>query len=242
MPQPERIPASPLIATEGGQDLASRRYMAGRVAHDLNNYLTAILGYGELLEGLLTPGSKGATFLAEMLHAGGKARDFTRQLQAFSGRLVLDPERVDVNDLIIQGEEQIRRVLGDRIDLELTLDSAAPPVDLDRQYGVQMLRWMAQDAARIMNGLGRMCITTAAARTETPDAAFCLVRIDDTVPAPAPPLRLRYFEPFTPGDDLPKAVARAGVAGVVEQHGGTIHVDESPQGTRVIHILLPAAL
>jgi len=215
--------------------------MAGRVAHDLNNYLTAILGYGELLEGLLSPGSKGATFLTEMLNASGKARDFTRQLQAFSGRLVLDPERVDLNELILQGEDQIRHVLGDRVDLELTLDSAIPEVEIDRQYGIQMLRWMAQDAAHLMHGEGRLRMSTSASDDDAKPGRWVLLQVDDSVPAPPAHLRTRYFEPFVPGDELPKAVARAGVAGVVEQHGGTVRVDEGPRGQRVIRIRLPAA-
>ena len=215
--------------------------MAGRIAHHLNNYLTAILGYGELLQAAVAADPRASELLSEMLHASGRAQDFSRQLQAFSGRLMMDPERTDLNELLLDVEEELMDLVGSDVELRIETDNRLPDVEVDVRHASSMFKWLVQDAVAAMGGAGRLRIRTSALTNSVDQPPWALVMAEDTATPPPASDRLSYFEPFVQTDGVPKGIARTGVAGVVRQHGGRIELQAPEDGGRCIRIRLPAA-
>jgi len=236
---PQRVPSTAGHEHSTADRLDSHRHMAGRIAHDLNNYLTAILGYGELLEGLLAQDPRARGFLKEMLQASGKAQDFSRQLQAFSGRLLMDPTRANLNDVLLDAEDDLVDILGPDVDLRIETDLRLPDVEIDLRHARSMFRWLAVDAVAAMGEKGSMRISTSVLSNTVGDTPWVLITSEDSGAPPAASNRLCYFEPYVQGDGMPKGIARTGVAGVVRQHGGRIELQNSERGGRCIRIRLP---
>jgi len=221
--------------------LETQRHLAGCVAHDLNNYLTAILGYGELLEDRFADDESASRFLRELLQASGRAQDFSRQLQAFSGRLVMDPQRADLNELLFDVEDELLDILGPGIDLRIETDNRLPDVEVDVRHVKAMLRWLAEDALGAMGSKGELCIGTRALSNSVDQAPSVLLVSEDSGTPPEEADRRRYFEPFRKAPGLPKGLARTGVAGVAQHHGGRAEMEAREEGGRRIRIVLPAA-
>ena len=241
MAHSQRVPSATDSDSSASEHLDTQRYMAGRIAHDLNNYLTAILGYGELLQSSVASDPRASGFLAEMLHASGRAQDFSRQLQAFSGRLIMDPERADLNEILLDSEEDLLDAVGVGVELRIETDHRIPEVEIDVRHARSMLIWLATDAVTAMNGQGSLRLSTSVLTNSVGEPPWAVVLAEDTGIPPAASNRLCYFEPFVPGDGMPKGIARTGVAGVVRQHGGRIELQAPETGGRRIRIRLPAA-
>jgi len=237
----QRVPSALGTDASASEHLDTQRYMAGRIAHDLNNYLTAILGYGELLQSAVASDPRASGFLAEMLQASGRAQDFSRQLQAFSGRLIMDPERSDLNELLLDAEDDLMDIVGPDVELRIETDNRLPDVEVDLGHATSMFRWLAQDACAAMGGKGTLRIATHALTNSVDQPSWALLTAEDTATPPAASDRLCYFEPFVRSDGMPKGIARTGVAGVVRQHGGRIELQAPEAGGRCIRIRLPAA-
>ena len=97
--------------------------LSGGIAHDFNNLLGVIIGYGEILEEKLEPGSPLRGSVDEILRAGQRAATLTRQLLAFSRQQVLDPKVLDLNAVISDTGNMLRRVIGEDVELAVVLDS-----------------------------------------------------------------------------------------------------------------------
>src|SRR5439155_6820501 len=95
--------------------------LAGGLAHDFNNVLTAVFGYVDLLSEELAPGSHAREDVEEIRRAAERAAALTRQLLAFSRQQVLDPIVLSVNDLIRNLDKMLRRLIGEDVDLRLNL-------------------------------------------------------------------------------------------------------------------------
>src|SRR5439155_5792581 len=103
--------------------------LAGGVAHDFNNMLTAIIGYSELVLQQLTAGTPVYRDVEEIRHAGASAAALTRQLLAFSRKQILQPQILDLNGIVSRMTALLRRLIGE--DVELVLRLAGP---LDRVW------------------------------------------------------------------------------------------------------------
>src|SRR6266480_6927555 len=108
--------------------------LAGGVAHDFNNFLTAILGYSDLLVAEIPGRGTGAKYLSEIRSAAGRAASLTRQLLTFSRRQPLEPRVLEVNTLIHNLERSILRLLGENISVlcELMPEKKHIKVDPDQ--------------------------------------------------------------------------------------------------------------
>jgi two-component system cell cycle sensor histidine kinase/response regulator CckA len=105
------------------QRLESVGLLAGGVAHDFNNVLTAIKGYCAMIQQELPQRSPMAEDLLEINKAANRAADLTRQLLAFSRRQVIQPRLVDLNGIVRDLERMLRRLIGEDIDLRVQLDT-----------------------------------------------------------------------------------------------------------------------
>jgi CheY-like chemotaxis protein len=158
-----------------------------------------------------------------VLRAGERAAGLTRQLLAFSRKQVLQPEAVDVNQLIAHTSWMLRRIIGEHIRLDLSLCSEAC-VYADRGQLEQVLLNLCVNARDAMTGGGRIVIAT----TEVGSNGSSRVRIgvSDTGAGIPPEVLPHIFEPFFTTKDRGKGtgLGLATVYGVVQQSGGTIQV------------------
>ena len=130
--------------------------LAGGVAHDFNNLLTAILGYGELILAQAEESPELRANVEEILAAANRAASLTRQLLAFSRRQTLQPEPLDLNEVVRGIDKMLRRILGEDLTIELGLAPGLPAVEADRNQVEQVLINLAVNARDAMPGGGTL--------------------------------------------------------------------------------------
>ncbi len=217
--------------------------LAGGVAHDFNNMLTAVLGNVELLRTTVTPlEADRALFqdgLQQIEDAGLRAADLTRQLLAFSRKQLLQPEVLDLSALVMGMEKMLRRLIQEDIELDIRCAAEAGCIRADHGQIEQVVLNLALNARDAMTAGGRLLIEVAAAEldrkfaareTDTAGGPHLLLTVSDTgVGIPADILE-RIFEPFfttkTAGQGT--GLGLATVHGIVRQSGGHIVVGSEP--------------
>ena len=144
--------------------------LAGGIAHDFNNLLLAVRGYGETaLLRLQADESGAAPYVQEMLAAAERAAELTRQLLAFSRRQLLNPQVLDLNEVVGQMEGPLRRMLGP--DVEAALPATSPCWSRWTLSQLeQVLANLAVNARDAMERRGRLTIELAAVRDREPSA------------------------------------------------------------------------
>jgi PAS domain S-box-containing protein len=223
--------------------------LAGGIAHDFNNLLTAILGYTDFLLQDVPGPSKGDV---EGIHrAGRSAAALTRQLLAFSRRQVLLPVVLDLNATIAGTEKLLRRLIGEDVELALTLEPSLPPVTADPGQIEQVVLNLAVNARDAMPDGGRLTIATSAGaigadtmRDGMPVKAgpYVVITVTDTGCGMSDEVRSRIFEPFftTKGVGRGTGLGLATVYGIVQQSNGYIDVLSAPGRGTTFRIGLPA--
>lgn len=215
--------------------------LAGGVAHDFNNILTAISGYADFLLGDLPEDSALRSDAAEIRQAADRGSSLTRQLLALSRRQVVDPEHLDLGAVIVGVEKMLRRIVGEDLAFEV---EAAPdlPVYADRGQLEQVLMNLVLNARDAMPGGGTVSIRGA--RVQDPfggDSARVLLEVADTGSGMPPPVMDRVLEPFFTTTEAGRGtgLGLSIVHGIVTEAGGRIKVEsELGKGTRV-RIYLP---
>ncbi|MCE9582654.1 MAG: response regulator [Planctomycetes bacterium] len=217
--------------------------LAGGVAHDFNNLLTAIIGYAELARDRFAEGDPLRKEMDEILKAGDRASSLTRQLLAFGRKQVLQPQVIEVNAIVADTEKLLRRLIGENIQLEMTLAPDAGRVRADRGQIEQVLINLAVNARDAMPAGGRLSLRTArvaavavasAPGTPPPDAACVRFSIADTGVGMSPEVLAHIFEPFFTTKERGRGtgLGLATVYGIVRQSGGRISVNSVPgEGT-----------
>ncbi len=233
------------------QKLESVGRLAGGVAHDLNNLLSPILGYSEMLQAELESGSRHQEYVEFVLQAALRARDLVRQLLAFGRKQALVMETADLNRIVRSFVPLLQRTIREdiRIDLDLSPSLAAVRVDVGQIEQVIMnLVVNAQDA---MPEGGSILFETeeaaldrvyADSHGDVQPGPCVLLRVSDTGGGMSEEVRSQIFHPFytTKKDGLGTGLGLATTYGIVKQHGGHIGVrSEVGQGT-TFTIYLPA--
>ncbi|HVP30193.1 MAG TPA: PAS domain S-box protein [Myxococcota bacterium] len=223
--------------------------LAGGVAHDFNNLLTAIQGYGTHLLERLERDDPRREEVSEILRAGERATDLTRQLLAFSRRQDLAPEIVDLNALVSEVERLLRRLIGEHIELATDLGEERLCVRADPGQLQQVLVNLAVNARDAMPEGGRLTIETrplridASSGTATPVGQGDWVRLSvtDTGFGMDEATLARVFEPFftTKEPGRGTGLGLASVYGTVQQSGGQVEVSSRPGIGSTFTIYLP---
>src|SRR5215212_4799380 len=137
--------------------------LAGGVAHEVNNMMTGVIGFSEFLLRSLEEGDARRADVEEIIKAGTRAADVTRQLLAFTRQQFLQPQILDVNTVVSNMEKLLRRSLGEAHSLELRLSSGVAPLRADRGQLEQVLINLVINARDALSGHGRVTIETGAA-------------------------------------------------------------------------------
>ncbi|MGP8246017.1 MAG: PAS domain S-box protein [Bryobacteraceae bacterium] len=224
--------------------------LAGGVAHDFNNMLTVISGYNRMILEDLPPESKLRGYVEETLKAADRAASVTSQLLAFSRRQVMQPVVVDVNRVIAHAEKMLRRLIGEDVELELSLSDSLGPIRADPNHLEQAIVNLAVNARDAMPGGGRLRIQTTAVTldedfTRTHPALrpgpFLRVDVSDTGHGMDEATIAHIFEPFFTTKERGRGtgLGLATVYGMVQQTGGDVQVTSQPGHGSTFHVYFP---
>ena len=233
------------------QKLESIGRLAGGVAHDLNNMLSPILGYGELLMQDLQGDEKKQESLRQIVKAGHRARDLVRHLLAFSRRQTLAYTVLNINQTAKGFEQLLRRTIREDIELVLRPSPDVQPIKGDVGQIEQVIMNLCVNAQDAMPDGGKLTIETAMVDLDadylsdhpgTQEGRYVMLAISDTGVGMDADTQSQIFEPFfsTKGEQG-TGLGLATVYGIVKQHGGNIWVySESGRGT-TFKVYLPVA-
>ncbi|MBD3165140.1 PAS domain S-box protein [bacterium] len=212
------------------QRLESIGRLSGGIAHDFNNLLTAITGNAELAIMALEKDHPARADVEEILSTADRAGTLTRQLLAFSKRRTAHPIPLDINHTIRSMEKMLRRMIGEDVILQLTLEPNLPAVNIDPAHLEQVLINLVVNARDAMPVGGELILDTCLVRRKTPDPNHVALRVTDSGEGMDEETRNHIFEPFftTKSPEKGTGLGLATVYGIVQQHNGTIECSSSP--------------
>jgi PAS domain S-box-containing protein len=226
--------------------------LAGGVAHDFNNMMSAVIGFSELVLHRLEEDHPVRRQVEEIRRAGERASDMTHQLLAFSRKQVLQPKVLDLNAIVAETEKLLGRLIGEHVELVTVLDPDLDPIEADPGQLGQVLMNLAVNARDAMPNGGTLTFETqnvelddgyAASHFEIEPGSYVVLSVSDTGIGMHAETRTRIFEPFftTKGEGEGTGLGLATVYGIVTQSGGTISVYSEPGRGTTFKIYLPRA-
>jgi CheY-like chemotaxis protein len=228
--------------------------LAGGVAHEVNNMMTGVIGFSEFLLRSLEDGDERRSDVEEIIKAGTRAADVTRQLLAFTRQQFLQPQVLDVNAVVNDMEKMLRRSIGEDHALEFRLSPDAGHLRADRGQLEQVLINLVLNARDAIAHDGRVTIQTAPALwdevyaqrhggVDLPLGSYVMLAVSDTGCGMDQEVQARIFEPFftTKAVGQGTGLGLSTVYGIVKQSGGYVWVYSEPGKGSVFKIYLPAA-
>ena len=225
--------------------------LAGGIAHDFNNLLTAIIGYAELISTRESNEPIVKQHGELIRKAGEQAATLTKQLLAFSRKQLLQPKVIDLNQLVVDMEKLLRRVIGERFDLKTLPEADMGRVLADPTQIEQVILNLGVNARDAMPTGGQLTIRTANVHLDkwrAPQISVSLaagdyveLSVTDTGQGMDEETKSRIFEPFftTKGPGKGTGLGLATVYGIVRQTGGGISVESAPGEGSTFRIYLP---
>jgi two-component system, cell cycle sensor histidine kinase and response regulator CckA len=225
--------------------------LAGGVAHDFNNILTAIVGYTDLLAAELGSNAQQLEDLEEIRKAARRAAALTRQLLAFSRKQVLEPRIIDVNDVVLNLDKMLRSLISENIELKTDLAENLAAARADPNQIEQVVMNLAINARDAMPDGGTVTIETRNATLDDAYAAqhvsvipgeYVMLAVSDTGCGMDEKTKSRIFEPFftTKPPGRGTGLGLSTVYGIVKQTGGNIWLYSEPGKGTTFKIYLPA--
>jgi len=232
------------------QKMESIGRLAGGVAHDFNNMLSVIIGNAEMAVGSLAPSDPLHKTLNDILNAGKRSADLTRQLLAFARKQTVNPRVLDLNDTITGMIKMLRRLIGEHIDLGWHPGFPLWKVKIDPSQVDQILANLVVNGRDAIEKTGRISIETA---NQTCDAAlgldqpewipgdYVLLAVGDDGCGIGKEALDNIFEPFytTKKEGQGTGLGLATVYGIVKQNNGFINVYSEPGRGTTFRIYLP---
>jgi len=224
--------------------------LSGGIAHDFNNHLGVIIGYSRVLKKALGGNNALCEHALEIEKAGERAASLTKQLLAFSRQQVLTPSVLSLNTLASDMESMLPRLLGEDIEVSLTLEPELGNVKADPSQIEQVIMNLAVNARDAMPAGGKLKIETANVEFDqtytrshpgSMPGKYVLLAVSDTGTGMEPGTVTHIFEPFFTTKELGKGtgLGLATVYGIVKQSNGYIWVDSVPGKGTSFEIYLP---
>jgi signal transduction histidine kinase/ActR/RegA family two-component response regulator len=227
--------------------------LAGGVAHDFNNILTAIKGYGGLFLETLDETDPRRGDAMEVLKAADRAAVLTRQLLAFGRRQLVTPRVIGLDAVVVGLQQMLQRIIGEDIALATVIPAGLWRVRADAGQMEQVIMNLAVNARDAMPRGGTLTIELANVdlpvkvdddSSRRPLDQSVRLSVADTGCGMDPETVSRIFEPFftTKEEGRGTGLGLATVYGIIEQAGGTIDVDTAPGRGTTFHVFLPRSL
>lgn len=224
--------------------------LAGGVAHDLNNVLTAIIGFSDLLLINHRPADPSFKDIMEIKQNANRAAGLVRQLLAFSRRQTLRLEVLDIPEAVDDLTVLLKRLIGETISLDVDHGPEIWPVRADRNQLEQVIINLVVNARDAMPEGGNVTITTRnIPQAEAdgynyrgmPSADYVLIEVVDSGTGMSQDVMEKIFEPFYTTKDVGKGtgLGLATVYGIVKQSGGYIYPESTPGEGARFRIFLP---
>ncbi|MBI5633789.1 MAG: response regulator [Nitrospirae bacterium] len=224
--------------------------LAGGIAHDFNNMLGVILGYAELAMMHADEKSPLHGQLTEIIKAGQRSADLTRQLLAFARKQVMAPKVLDLNKMIGQSEKMLRRMIGEDIDLKFSPGEDLWQVNMDPSQVDQILANLAVNARDAIKGVGAVTIETQNALLDDSfrhahehfiPGEYVILSFSDNGCGMDRETVARIFDPFftTKSEGKGTGLGLATVYGIVTQNRGFINVYSEPGAGTTFRIYIP---
>jgi signal transduction histidine kinase/ActR/RegA family two-component response regulator len=224
--------------------------LAGGLAHDFNNFLTAIKGYAELLLEDFDPADKQRSKAEGIVRAADTAAGLTRQLLAFSRKRVVAVQVLSLDRLLSSTEKMLHRLIGEDVVLTTSIAPGTGCVKADPHQIEQVLLNLVVNARDAMPRGGTIDVHLAG--VELPEAhetsgvrlqpgRYVRLTVRDTGCGMTPEVKARIFEPFftTKREGAGTGLGLAVVVGIVEQLGGAIVVDTELNRGTTFHVYMP---
>jgi PAS domain S-box-containing protein len=232
------------------QKLESVGTLAGGIAHDFNNILTAIIGYGNLLEMYLKEDDSARDFVLKILKSAEKAGKLTQGLLAFSRKQPSNPEPANVNAIVKEAECLLSRVIREDIKFTTSLTGKECIALADARQMEQVLMNLATNARDAMPNGGTLEISSDIVRIDNEfiktlgygtTGRYALITVSDTGKGMDEKTKERIFEPFFTTKEVGKGtgLGLAIVYGIIKQHGGYITVESEVGKGTTFRIYLP---
>jgi two-component system NtrC family sensor kinase len=224
--------------------------LAGGVAHDFNNILTAIIGFSSILQRKMDDNDPRLHYLDQILVAAERAAGLTQSLLAYSRKEPLNPCRVDLNDIVRNVGKFLIRLIGDDIDLVTELADEKLTILADSGQMEQVLMNLAANARDAMEGVGSFVISTGTVVLGNEfitrhgygkPGEYVLLSVADSGAGMDRETMERIFEPFYTTKDPGKGTG-LGLSicyGIVKQHDGYINVSSEPGKGTTFQICFP---
>lgn len=227
--------------------------LAGGVAHDFNNLLQVMMGWSEVLLKRMSDADTNRQELETILRAARRGAALTRQLLAFSRKQVLQPQVVNLNQIVESTGKLLRRLIGEDIDLELVLEPGLGRVFADGGQIEQVVLNLAVNSRDAMPQGGRLTIQTEnyellepetptiSGQLGMPPGRYAMLAVIDSGCGMDSRTLSRIFEPFFTTKEVGKGtgLGLATVYGIVKQSGGYIKVKSTVERGTVFQVFLP---
>ena len=228
------------------QRLEALGRLAGGIAHDFGNVLTAIIGFSDLLLRALTDNPEAAEQAREIRHAGEGATDLVRQLLAFGRRSAPSPQVINPNEVVESSLAMVRRLMADGVEVRLKLAADVWNTKVDPNHLCQIVLNLAINARDAMPRGGTLTVETenvalADAAGDRQAGPHVAIVVRDTGSGIAPDDLPRIFEPFftTKEPGRGTGLGLSTVYGIVSQNGGRVDVQSDLGRGTTLRVCLP---
>jgi two-component system, cell cycle sensor histidine kinase and response regulator CckA len=232
------------------QKMESIGQLAGGMAHDFNNVLSAIMMATDFLLNAHKPTDPSFQDIMQIKQNANRAASLVRHLLAFSRKQTLRPQVLDLGEVLSDLNMLLRRLLGEKVTLEVAHGRDLWPVRADISQFEQVVLNLAVNARDAMPDGGRLALRTANVTakecerfhaTGMPAADYVLVEVVDTGTGIPPSIIDKIFDPFFSTKEVGKGtgLGLSTVYGIVKQTGGFVYVDSVEHEGTTFRIFLP---
>jgi PAS domain S-box-containing protein len=226
---------------------------AGGIAHDFNNILTAIIGYGNLVKMKIRGEESLVKYVDNILTSAEKAANLTKSLLTFTRKQVIDPKPTDVNEVILNAEKLLSKLIGEDIEFSVLLNGDSLIVIADGNQIIQVLMNLATNARDAMPRGGELTIRTDIIEIDDTfiqdhgygkKGLYALISFEDTGTGMTEKTMEKMFEPFFTTKEVGKGtgLGLATVYGIIKQQNGHIDVRTALNEGTTFNIYLPIVL